>query len=156
MKSIFTDKQINYLKTNYDKMSYKEIANTLGFSERQIRGKINNLGLTKCRKFNSEYFKNISQPNQAYWLGFIYADGYLISNSKIGNYELGIELKQTDKKLLECFNKELGNAHQIYTQQKHKSFNGYEYISNSCTIRKDLMMEMVVCMLVRIITCLYN
>ena len=135
MKSIFTDKQIEYLKTNYDKMSYKEISNILGFTERQIRGKINNLGLTKIRKFNNEYFKNIDYPNQAYWLGFIYADGYLVSKPKSRSHELGIELKQTDIKLLECFNEELGNVHNIYTQHKHKTFNGYEYETDSCIIR---------------------
>ena len=61
MKSIFTSKQIEYLKTNYDKMSYKEIADNLGFTERQVRGKINGLGFTKRRQFNNEYFKHINK-----------------------------------------------------------------------------------------------
>lgn len=135
MKSIFTDEQIEYLKSNYDKMSYREIANKLGFTERQIRGKINGLGLSKLRKFNNEYFKNITNPDQAYWLGFIYADGYLIENSKNRNYELGIELKQNDIKLLECFNELLGNVHKIITHHNTKNFNGYTYETDSCIIR---------------------
>ena len=146
MKSIFTIKQIEYLKINYDKMSYKEIADNLGFTERQIRGKINGMGLVKIRQFNDEYFKNIIKHNQAYWLGFIYADGYVVLNQKSGNCELGIELKQTDIELLECFNRELGNVHKIHIQHKHKNFNGYQYETDSCIIRiyskkivKDLM-----------------
>ena len=135
MKSIFTSKQIEYLKTNYDKMSYKEIADNLGFTERQVRGKINGLGFTKRRQFNNEYFKHIDKPSQAYWLGFIYADGYLVCKPQSGSHELGIELKQTDIELLECFNKELGDVHKIYTQHKHKTFNGYQYETDSCIIR---------------------
>ena len=40
------------MKNNYSTMSYKEIAEQIGFSERQVRGKINNMGLKKLRKFN--------------------------------------------------------------------------------------------------------
>lgn len=39
MKSIFNKEQIDYLKNNYDKKTYKELANDLGFTERQVRGK---------------------------------------------------------------------------------------------------------------------
>ena len=36
MKSIFSKEQNKYLQENYDKKSYKEIAEILGFTERQI------------------------------------------------------------------------------------------------------------------------
>lgn len=139
MKSIFTKEQIDYLKMNYNKMSYKEIAIEFNLTERQIRGKINGMGLTKTRSFNKSYFKNIKSPNQAYWLGFIYADGYVIHRPKTGNHELGIELgielKDTDNKLLCDFNKELGNAHDVTFRHNIKNFNGYDYETDSCLIR---------------------
>lgn len=135
MKSIFTIEQIEYLKNNYDKMSYKEIADKLGFTERQIRGKINGLKLTKRRKFNTRYFRKIESPNQAYWLGFIYADGYLVYRPKNRNSELGIDLKDTDYQCLYDFNNELGNAHTVTFRHRHKDFNGYSYDTNSCIIR---------------------
>jgi len=101
MKSIFTIEHINFMKNNYDIMTYKEIGNHLGFTERQIRSKINGMGLSKTRKFNKDYFKEIKSPNQAYWLGFIYADGYLVRRPKSRNYELGIEIQDSDFNLLE-------------------------------------------------------
>lgn len=135
MKSIFSDTQLEFIKNNYDKMSYRDIGNILGFTERQIRGKVNGIGLTKIRKFNDSYFENIESPNQAYWLGFIYADGYIISNEKLSNYELGIEIKDSDIKLLEDFNNELGGVHNITLKHNKKSFNGYKYETDSCVIR---------------------
>jgi hypothetical protein len=145
MKSIFTNEQILYLKENYTKMSYKEIANTLGFTERQVRGKINGLALTKQRKFNNKYFNEITHPNQAYWLGFIYADGYLVNTDK-SSCELGIELQDTDIQLLECFNHEIGDAHTIYKKQDYKQFNGYQYKTDSCILRiysKDIVNDLI-------------
>lgn len=40
MKTIFTNEDIDYMKNHYLDMSYKAIGDVLGFSERQIRGKI--------------------------------------------------------------------------------------------------------------------
>lgn len=59
MKSIFSKEQNKYLQENYDKKSYKEIAEILGFTERQIRGRINNMGLSKTRKFDKSYFDKL-------------------------------------------------------------------------------------------------
>lgn len=135
MKGIFSETQLDFLKNNYNRMSYKDIGNILGFTERQIRGKVNGMGLTKIRKFNDKYFNNIESPNQAYWLGFIYADGYIIQNNKNRNYELGIELQDSDIGLLEDFNNELGGVHNITLKHSKKNFNGYNYETDSCVIR---------------------
>lgn len=146
MKSIFSKEQIEYLKDNYDKMTYGEIAIKLGFTEKQIKGKINHMGLTKLKKFNKDYFKEIKTSNQAYWLGFIYADGYLVANKTNRNYELGIELQKDDVKLLQDFNKELGNVHKITFKHSHKQFNGYEYETDSCLIRiysKEIVCDLI-------------
>lgn len=42
--------------------------------------------------FNENVFQNIDNKEKAYWLGFMYADGYLLSNG----YGFGITLKQSD------------------------------------------------------------
>ncbi len=146
MSSIFSKTQLDFIKNNYNKMSYKDIGNILGFTERQIRGKVNGMGMAKIRKFNNHYFKNIESPNQAYWLGFIYADGYIVCNDKNRNYELGIELKDSDIALLEDFNNELGGVHNITLKHSKKSFNGYKYDTNSCVIRiysKQLISDLI-------------
>ena len=50
MKSIFSKEQNKYLQENYNKKSYKEIAEILGFTERQIRGRINNILIILIQK----------------------------------------------------------------------------------------------------------
>lgn len=119
-KKLFTDKDIKYMKDHYLDMSYKDIALNLGFTERQIRGKINNMGLTKVRKINDDYFHNIDNPLKAYFLGFIYADGYLVFNEETRTYELGIEIQAQDKEILEKLNSELGGQNIIYTKAGKK------------------------------------
>lgn len=105
-KNIFSNKDIDFMIENYETMSYREIAEYLGFSERQVRGKINHLGLKKNRSINESYFDKIDSSNKAYFLGLIYADGWVVCND--GHYELGIELNSKDKYILELFNNELG------------------------------------------------
>lgn len=92
-------------------MTYREIANILGFTEKQVTAKAENLGLTKRRIFNKDYFHNIDTPLKAYFLGFIYADGWIVDNPVTGNYEFGIELQSQDKYILDKLNYELGGIH---------------------------------------------
>ena len=129
-KDMFSDDDIEYMKTHYQDMSYKEIGNKLGFTERQIRGKINNMGLSKIRKFNDTYFQIINSPNKAYFLGLIYADGWVIFNKKVGTYEFGLQLQSQDKYILEKLNQELGGVHDIiHTPSKEKIIKGVKTIS---------------------------
>ena len=65
MKKIFTDEQEKFMINNYLTMSYKEIGEKLGFTERQIRGRLNNMGYTKIRKINDHYFNIIDIPLKA-------------------------------------------------------------------------------------------
>lgn len=123
-KNMFSKDDILFMKENYDKMSYKEIGNVLGFTERQVRGKINHLGLSKNRKFNKHYFHNIDSATKAYFLGLIYADGWITYNIDNWYYEFGIELKSEDKYILDYLNRELGNQHII------KHFNPCKRIIN--------------------------
>jgi len=55
--------------------------------------------------FNKNYFDNIDNQDTAYWLGFIYADGYIVSRQKHNNRALGISLAEKDKSHLEKFRK---------------------------------------------------
>ena len=51
-------------------------------------------------KFNESIFDNIDSEEKAYWLGFIYADGYI--SSRDNTFELSLALK--DKEHLDKFN----------------------------------------------------
>ena len=125
MKQIFSDDDIFYMKEHYLEYSYKEIANTLGFTERQVRGKINNMGLTKVRKINDHYFDIIDTPLKAYFLGYIFANGWIIYSPQRRNYEFGMSLQSKDKYILEKINTELGGLNDIkHIKPRDKIING--------------------------------
>lgn len=108
---VFKPSDIEFIKNNYDKMTYREIAETLNLSETQVRGKALHMGFKKNRRFNNRYFENIDTPLKAYLLGYIYADGWISSNGT--SVEFGMELQTGDRYILEKLNEELGNQHVI-------------------------------------------
>lgn len=129
---MFSDDDKTFIRNNYQIKTYREIADILGFTERQIRGWIQHNCEAKFtpRNYNRQYFHDISTPNQAYWLGFIFADGWIHADYKNGSYELGIELQLSDKQNLEKFNTELGGACEIKTAH----FEGVIYTNKVTSI----------------------
>jgi len=66
----------------------------------------------KKYNLNDEYFENIDTEEKAYWLGFLYADGYVrIKDGRSG--ELRLKLKTGDRKHIELFNKHIGSDYNI-------------------------------------------
>ena len=116
-KSKYLQEEINYIKDNYRTKTYKEIAdhintfNVIEKTEKQIRSKARLLGLSKVQNYNRRYFEVIDTPEKAYWLGFIFADGWIhkgYGNNGSTNYELGIELSVTDREHLVKFANAIG------------------------------------------------
>ncbi len=66
-------------------------------------------GREGSRKYtlNHEYFENIHSPEQAYWLGFLTADGGIIKNAK--TYALRLELAEQDAEQVRAFTEALGS-----------------------------------------------
>lgn len=110
---IFSESDKDYIKANYLTMTYKEIGDKLGFKERQIRGYVNNNLDRKVRTFNNDYFDNIDTKEKAYFLGLIYADGWIHINEECRNYEFGMQLQAQDKYILDALNQALGGSHLI-------------------------------------------
>ena len=119
-RSIYTKYEQEFMRNNYKNMLYKDIAKKINKTERQVRGWINTYCERKNRIFNENYFEKIDNPNNSYWLGFIYADGWVCCNYDTYNYELGIELQKSDRYHLEKFNKELGSVHKIVDEHHEK------------------------------------
>ena len=70
----------------------------------------------KSRKYsyNKDFFKVIDTEEKAYWLGFIYADGYIVNGIKGKNNDsLGITLSNKDKEHIEKFKKSIDSNHPI-------------------------------------------
>jgi len=126
-KSWFNDKTIDFIKNNYLKMTYTEMESVLHIPKKVLRTKACQLGLRKNRKFNNNYFDNIDTPLKAYFLGFIFADGWVISNTQQRNYEFGMQLQSSDKYILDKLNQELGGIHLITHKNPHiTSIKGVE------------------------------
>lgn len=108
-----------YIANNYLVMTYAEIGAKIGLTSDQVKGWVQNHvkdRKSKLREFNSHYFDVIDTPRKAYWLGFIYADGWITkyrSHPGRNNYEFGMELQRSDRYILEELNKDLGGVHAI-------------------------------------------
>lgn len=133
MKRVFNDIQIKFIKDNHKTMTYVDMSKLeifKGLTDKQIRNKARSLGIKKTREFNDKYFEIISTKERAYFLGLIYADGYITDYS-----ELGISLHFDDKYILEVLNEQLGNVHNIKERIRKNSYNGYDYTSHTADLR---------------------
>ena len=129
-KYMFSDEAIDYMVNNYNTMSYAKIAEHLNLTEQQVRGKLNNMGYTKLRKFDKNYFHNIDSELKAYFLGFIFADGWVVYKPESRNYEFGMELQSRDKYILEALNNEIGGVHNIV--HKNPEIRTIKGVSANC------------------------
>lgn len=109
----FSKEDVEYMIEHYQDMQYKDIAEHLGFTERQVRSRLNNMGYSKTRKFNKNYFHDIDSELKAYFLGFIYADGYVVDRPQTRNYEFAMQLQSSDKYILDAINEAIGGVHNI-------------------------------------------
>lgn len=62
------------------------------------------------KKIDHFYFHDINDEHKAYWLGFLYADGY--NNEKM--YQVEITLKEEDKHILEELREDTSCSYRIY------------------------------------------
>lgn len=156
VKNMFkwTEENINILKDNYGKISIKELAELLGTTYKSVTWKAYSMKLTNNVKDkdrgNLRIFKNIDCEISAYWLGFIYADGYVIyklgENSK-NSYEVGISLNSKDKEHLEKFSNIFNKYYKVKTRKRNIKFDNYDtYNTEFCEIRihsKDMVLDLI-------------
>lgn len=111
------------IKEMYSKRrSLNSISKKTGFSTQTIKKYLvdNKLWtghrplITYCDEF---YFDVIDTEEKAYWLGFIYADGYISKTNVVG-----IELKSTEYPHIEKFKKSIQSEHQIHIYHKNSTF----------------------------------
>jgi hypothetical protein len=65
--------------------------------------------------FNKNFFDEIDTENKAYWLGFVWCDGYVCKrkrNTRI-SYEFKLSLSEKDEDHLEKFKKDINSSHPI-------------------------------------------
>lgn len=124
-ETCWTKDEDDILIENYSLHGSEYVCNLLLQRSRYaVQERAKKLGL-KYLVYDTEYFKSIDSPEKAYWLGFIYTDGYTSSGNR-----WGIELQIGDighmQKLLDCIKSNM----RIRTRKK-KSFSGK---SETCCI----------------------
>lgn len=155
----WSDDEINYLKDNYEEKTYDEMSRFLNRTKKAIQVKAHKLGLKKSMiYYDKDKFHNIDNEQDAYWLGFLYADGYVIaSKNKNHTPYFGVQLQKRDEEHLRKLNKFMnGNAtiyhvpkkspcSDNYYEQSSISFSGSQLVNNlienGCVPRKSTIIQ---------------
>jgi len=119
---LWAEKDIIFLKENYNLMSISEIALKMGRTEYSITKKASDLKMShqpynkkymseKSRKYTLEhsFFDSINTNDKAYFLGLLYADGYNCTDKNV----LELSLQTRDKEILSLFKKCLASNRPI-------------------------------------------
>ena len=124
-------------------LSCKKIAEKYGYSlcgvyDALRRWNIKTRNLQESHKIyecNENYFDEINSEEKAYWLGFIYADGY------ITNDYLGISLSISDEEHLNKFKKSIKSTHPINHYKSKTKYSSVNYCR--ILIKSRQLVEMV-------------
>lgn len=112
--NVWSDDEIEFIKNNYQLMTNAEIASHLNRTKQAVAIKISKLNLVRdsLYTYDKNKFNEIITEEDAYWLGFLYADGYVCHSVSGRSWWLGIELQYSDIEHLRKFNKYMnGNVH---------------------------------------------
>lgn len=76
---------------------------------------------------NEHYFDNIDSEHQAYWLGFLYADGYVSPGSSNKSSGVGVAINTNDRELLEQFKEDIGYTGPIHRYEQKTAYGMTSY-----------------------------
>ena len=128
---IFSEVEINKIINMYkSNISTVTIGKEFNVSHKTIAKVLDKQGIPRTgisrRKYqiDEKYFDKIDNPNKAYILGFLYADGY----NSLEKSTLSIALQEEDKYILEFMRKELNSEKPLeFLDYSNKCNNGYHY-----------------------------
>lgn len=134
--SAWTQDEIDFVIENYQSMSVAQIAQYLNRTPNAVKLKAQRNG---CKKYpyncNYDFFKEIDTEEKAYWLGFIYADGYVSINKNTNSGCIGIELQGSDVEHLRKFNKSLNGNYPITFRDRECAISTNDKTHRLCWIR---------------------
>lgn len=116
------------IKCYKEDMSIEKISKKFNFSTNKIyrtllKNNINTSDVSRYRKHHyTENFSKIDTPEKAYWLGFLYADGYI--NTGKGEVTLMLSIKDEDS--INQFLNFMGDGRKYY-----RNIKGYEQVGVS-------------------------
>lgn len=126
-----------------EKKSLTEISKILGIDRGSLSKNLKKDGVKiinrqNTNSRNSSVFEKIDTEEKAYWLGFLYADGYVSSNTN--NIELA--LKESDKGHIEKFKKFIGGNNKISKKTvvlNGNKYNAYRICFRDKKMKRDLI-----------------
>lgn len=126
----WTKEEDELLIENYTSKTIEELLTLLPRRGKQsIYGRAHKLGL-KYHTYNENYFNTIDSPTKAYWLGFLYTDGYVSTK-----YRWGVELSLKDIHHLELLNEDLESNITIRTRTRKS--DRLKEIASDYTIKNE-------------------
>ena len=113
-----SNKELSEIKEKVEKgVDYQNICEEYNISMTSLLNRITNQKWERARRrnkytFNETYFDDIQTEHQAYWLGFIYADGYILSKRNRPDKEresqsFGFSIAEKDNELFLKFKEDL-------------------------------------------------
>lgn len=95
--------------------------------------------MKKKYNFNEDYFEVIDTEEKAYWLGFLYADGYIVNNDIDKQYRVVLTLSEDDISHVELFRKCLDSNNPI--RRVRTVLDDKEYFSSQFYIYSKKMVN---------------
>ncbi len=110
---------------------------------------INHIKINKSHpNLNHNYFETINTKEKAYWLGFLYADGYITGDSRHLNLRVEMKLKRNELKWIEKFANTIGANHEkiednvnTYRIRISSSKMAIDLINHGCVFNKSNIIE---------------
>ena len=146
INNVWSDNEINFIKENYKEMTNKEMAEHINRTSKSIEVKLSKLGLKRdsIYTYDRNKFNKIETEEDAYWLGFLYADGWVYEGST--SHSIGIELQYSDINHLKKFNKYMnGNMHIDTKYSKSPSSDNVSKICRICFFSKNIFYNLIKC-----------
>lgn len=114
------DEKENIIELYKKNITLKLIAEQYSVSTTTIRENLKLWGVYKnpYPSVNKTFFKIINTEEKAYWLGFIFTDGYIVSS----NNEIGVEICEKDIEHLEKLKKSINYTGDIKVYHKQSTF----------------------------------
>ena len=113
---------LSFIKSNFNKLSQREIAKRLSLGKTTVNRWSKEIGLIfKKHTVNEEFFNKFSEES-SYLLGLIYADGNVAWNPKKGYQALTITASEKDKAHLENLRNLLFSTKPLLYSPKTKSY----------------------------------
>lgn len=122
---------INLYQNN---VSLRQIEKQVQHSRAAISSMLERLGIKttsgnhyRYYTFNYDFFETIENEKQAYWLGFLYADGCVLPQNKYGQQEFQLSLAITDEESIVRFKEDLESTYPIrYDTSRNKKNKNHQ------------------------------